>query len=390
MPAAGSALVAVEHRVSQLRTRRTRTSHRPSGHYGGVAVTSYARIGAVAVAYQVLGRGGVDLVFVPGWVSHLELEMENPLSRSFYDRLASFSRLIRFDKRGTGMSDRDPESPSLEERIADIGAVMDAVGSERAVLFGFSEGGAMAMAFAAHHPERVEKLVLYASHAGRVLGAPDFPCGQEAEPMIDWMRSVVEGAWGEGRSLEHLAPSVWPHEEARSYMARFERMAATPGAALAHFEFNLRNDVRHLLADVVTPTLVLQRRGDRFVPRCNGQSLASSIAGSKLVELEGEDHIPYVGDVDAIVEEVARFVTGKSTGPWQTPSPSSAVLAVSASLTAAQLQVAELVADGLTNEEIATRLSVSRHTVESHLRQAFSRLGLRSRVELARVILGHR
>jgi pimeloyl-ACP methyl ester carboxylesterase/DNA-binding CsgD family transcriptional regulator len=355
-----------------------------------VTGTSYARVGDVAVAYQVSGGGDVDLVYVPGWVSHVELEMENPLSRSFYERLGSFSRLIRFDKRGTGMSDRDLRSPSLEERIADIGAVMDAVASDRAVLLGFSEGGAMALAFAAHHPERVDKLVLFASHAGRVLGASDFPCGREAEPMIEWMRSVVERAWGQGRTLEHLAPSMWPLDAARDYMARFERMAATPGAALAHLEFNLGNDVRHLLGRVVAPTLVLQRRGDRFVPRCNGEYLASRIDGSKLVELDGVDHIPYVGDVDAVVEEVARFVTARATGPWQTAAPSPSVLAAGAALTAAQRRVAELVADGLTNDEIAQRLSLSRHTVESHLKHAFARLGLRSRVELARVILSQR
>ncbi len=264
---------------------------------------------------------------------------------------------------------------------------MEAVGSTRVVLFGLSEGGAMAAAFAARHPERVEKLVLYASHAGRVRGAADFPCGYDAEPALEWMRGVVTDRWGEGASLEHLAPSMWQYPGARDWVAKFERSAATPAAALAHFDFNLTNDVRHLLGDIVAPTLILQRRGDRFVPPCNGQYLAEHITGSKLVMLEGEDHLPYVGDVDAVVDEVARFITGRARGPWQQAAPPPTRLGGVAALTGGQRRVAELVADGLTNDQIARRLGVSRHTVESHLKQTFVRLGLRSRVELARIVL---
>ena len=203
--------------------------------------TRYASSGAVHVAFQVHGSGR-DLVYVPGWVSHLEMEWDNVLARRFYEQLASFTRLIRFDKRGTGMSDREELSVGLEQRIDDIVAVMDAAGSATASLFGFSEGGAMAAAFAARHPERVERLILFASHGGRVTGGEDFPCGYEAESAIAWMREVVQTRWGQGASMEHLAPSMWSHrqaEQAKVWMARFERMAATPGAALAHFDFNL-------------------------------------------------------------------------------------------------------------------------------------------------------
>jgi pimeloyl-ACP methyl ester carboxylesterase/DNA-binding CsgD family transcriptional regulator len=327
------------------------------------------------------------MVFIPGWVSHVELEMENPLARSFYERLASFTRLIRFDKRGTGMSDRDLATPGIQERANDIAAVMAAAGSQRAVLFGFSEGGAMASVFAARHPERVERLVLYGSHAGRVAGATDFPCGYESHAAIDWMHSIVEGHWGEGATLERLAPSMWTVPGAREWMAHFERLAATPGAALSHFDFNRRNDVRHVLADIETPTLVIQRRGDHFVPPCNARFLADHIVGSKLVILDGDDHLPYVGDPDAIIAEVAQFITGRRNGPWDQNAPPPAAVAGVELLTPAQLRVARLVADGLGNGEIAARLGISRHTVESHLKQIFQRLGLRSRVELARVIL---
>ena len=176
--------------------------------------TRYARSGEFHIAFQVMGDGPIDLVYVPGWVSHLELELENGLSRRFYEALASFTRLIRFDKRGTGMSDRVVGAMSLEERIDDIRAVLDAAEVERASLFGFSEGGTMAAVFAARYPDRVDKLVLCASHAGKVSGSADFPCGYEVEPMIRWIIDVVETRWGAGDSLEHLAPSLWRHRQA--------------------------------------------------------------------------------------------------------------------------------------------------------------------------------
>lgn len=346
--------------------------------------TRYASSGAVHVAFQVHGTGR-DLVYVPGWVSHLELEMENVLARRFYDDLASFSRLIRFDKRGTGMSDRESPSVGLEERIEDIAAVMDAAGSTRASLMGFSEGGAMAAAFAARHPERVERLVLLASHAGRVTGSADFPCGYEAEPAIAWMREVVQTRWGQGASLEHLAPSMWSHprsKQAREWMARFERLAATPGAALAHFDFNLGNDVRTLLPSIAAPTLVLHRRGDRFVPLCNGEHLASAIPRAELVVVEGDDHVPYVGDAARIVDEVERFLTGRRQ--HRTSSTSVGADAIG-TLTPAEHRVAEAVAEGLSNPQIAEALHLSRHTVESHLKRIYAKLGV-TRVGLATLV----
>jgi pimeloyl-ACP methyl ester carboxylesterase/DNA-binding CsgD family transcriptional regulator len=346
--------------------------------------TRYATSGAVHVAFQTHGSGR-DLVYVPGWVSHLELEWDNVLARRFYEDLASFTRLIRFDKRGTGMSDREEPTVRLERRIDDIVAVMDAAGSERASLFGFSEGGAMAAAFAARHPERVERLVLFASHGGRVTGGDDFPCGYEAESAIAWMREVVASRWGQGASMEHLAPSMWRHrqaEQAKAWMARFERMAATPGAALAHFDFNLTNDVRAVLPSNAAPTLVLHRRDDRFVPLCNGEHLAAAIPDARLVVVDGEDHVPWVGDAARIVDEVELFLTGRQRARTTTSAVAADPLG---SLTPAEHRVAEAVAEGLTNPQIAEALHLSRHTVESHLKRIYAKLGV-TRVELATLV----
>ena len=350
--------------------------------------TRYARSGEFHIAFQVMGDGPVDLVYVPGWVSHLELELENGLSRSFYEALASFTRLIRFDKRGSGMSDRALGSMSLEQRMDDIRAVLDAADVQRASLFGYSEGGTMAAMFAVKHPDRVEKLVLFASHAGKVTGSPDFPCGYEAEPRIRWLEDVIETRWGTGDSLEHLAPTLWRHRQAdraRAGMARFERMAATPGAALALFRANIGNDARSLMPRVQAPTLVLHRAGDRFVPLCNGEHLAAAIPDARLVVVEGDDHLPYVGDAAAVVREVEQFLVGTRIHANGVPHSTGVVGDPLSSLTPAELRVAECVAQGMANPAIADALHLSRHTVESHLKRIYTKLGV-TRMELAAII----
>jgi pimeloyl-ACP methyl ester carboxylesterase/DNA-binding CsgD family transcriptional regulator len=349
--------------------------------------TRYARSGDIHIAFQVMGEGP-DLVFIPGWVSHLELEMEMGLPRRFYEALASFSRLIRFDKRGTGMSDRVTGAMSLEERIDDIRAVLDAAGVERASLLGFSEGGTMAAVFAAGHPERVDKLVMLASHAGKVSGGADFPCGYQVEPMIRWITEVVETRWGAGDSLEHLAPSLWRHRQsdrARAGQARFERMAASPGAALAHLRFNLGNDARSVMPRVNAPTLVLHRAGDHFVPLCNGEHLASAIPNAHLVVVDGDDHLPYVGDAASIVDEVERFLVGTTSHAKALRGHSDSANDPLTLLTAAELRVAECVARGMDNPGIAEALHLSRHTVESHLKRIYTKLAV-NRLQLASIV----
>jgi pimeloyl-ACP methyl ester carboxylesterase/DNA-binding CsgD family transcriptional regulator len=350
--------------------------------------TSYARSGDFHIAYQVMGEGPVDLVYVPGWISHLEIELQNGLSRRFYEALASFSRLIRFDKRGTGMSDRVMEAMSIDQRIDDIRAVMDTAGVERASLLGFSEGGTMAAVFAARYPRRVDKLVLLGSHAGKVSGSPDFPCGYEVEPTIRKIEEIVKNCWGSGDSLEYFAPSLWRHRQAdraKAWQARFERMAATPGAALAHLQFILGNDARAILAGVQAPTLVLHRSGDRIVPLCNGKHLASAILNAHLVVVDGDDHLPYVGDVASIVDEVERFLVGTATHAKALRGHSRSASDPLTLLTAAELRVAECVAQGMANPEIAGALHLSRHTVESHLKRIYTKLAV-NRVQLASIV----
>ncbi|MDT5007530.1 MAG: hypothetical protein QOJ24_4706 [Mycobacterium sp.] len=350
--------------------------------------TQYARSGEIHIAYQVMGDGPADLVFIPGWVSHLELEMEMVLPRRFYEALASFTRLIRFDKRGTGMSDRVMGAMSLNERIDDIRAVLDSAGVERASLLGFSEGGTMAAVFAARHPDRVEKLVLLGSHAGKVSGSADFLCGYEVEARIRWITEVVETRWGTGDSLEHLAPSLWRHRQsdrARAAQARFERTAATPGAALAHLRFNLGNDARSVMPDVSAPTLVLHRAGDHFVPLCNGEHLASAIPDAHLIVVDGDDHLPYVGDVAAVVEEIERFLVGTTSHAESLRGHRRAASDPLTLLTVAELRVAECVAQGMANPAIADALHLSRHTVESHLKRIYTKFGV-TRLQLASVV----
>jgi pimeloyl-ACP methyl ester carboxylesterase/DNA-binding CsgD family transcriptional regulator len=353
-----------------------------------VRQTRYARSGDFHIAFQVMGDGPADLVYIPGWVSHLELELENGMSRRFYEALASFTRLVRFDKRGTGMSDRAMTAMSLEQRMDDIRAVQDAAGLERSSLFGYSEGGTMAAMFAARYPERVDRLVLFASHAGKVTGSPDFPCGYQAEPRIRWLEEIIETRWGSGDSLEHLAPTLWRHRQAdraRAGMARFERMAATPGAALAMFRANIGNDARSMMPGVSAPTLVLHRAGDRFVPLCNGEHLASAIPNAHLVVVDGEDHLPYVGDVASVVDEVERFLIGTTSHADALRGHSASANDPLTLLTSAELRVAECVAQGMANPEIADTLRLSRHTVESHLKRIYTKLGI-NRLQLAGIV----
>ncbi len=355
---------------------------------GAVPETRYARSGDVHIAFQVMGEGPADLIYIPGWISHLELELENGMSRRFYEALASFTRLVRFDKRGTGMSDRAMTAMSLEQRMDDIRAVQDAAGLERSSLFGYSEGGTMAAMYAARYPERVDKLVLFASHAGKVTGSPDFPCGYQAEPRIRWLEDVIETRWGSGDSLEHLAPTLWHHRQAdraRAGMARFERMAATPGAALALFRVNVGNDARSVMPQVRAPTLVLHRAGDRFVPLCNGEHLASAIPNAQLVIVDGDDHLPYVGDVASVVDEVERFLVGSASHAAALRGHSDSANDPLTLLTAAELRVAECVAQGMANPQIADALHLSRHTVESHLKRIYTKLSV-NRLQLAGIV----
>ncbi len=271
--------------------------------------TQYAKSGDVHIAYQVIGHGPVDLVFVPGFVSHLEYDWEHPLPARFFHRLSTFSRLIRFDKRGTGLSDRVVEVPSLEQRMDDVRTVMDAVGSQRAALFGISEGGPMSVLFAATYPERTTALVLYGSYARRSW-APDHPFGWTEE---QWSTALekLERDWGTPQwGIETWTPSLAHDDGYRQYRANYLRLAASPGAAVAVWRMNKDIDVRQVLPAIRVPTLILHRAGDRLTKVEQARYLAERIAGAKLIELPGIDHSPWVGDTDAVLSEIEEFLTG--------------------------------------------------------------------------------
>lgn len=271
--------------------------------------TKFTQSGEVSIAYQELGGGPLDLVVVPGFVSHLEQAWEDPSYSRFLLQLASFSRLILFDKRGTGFSDRISGIPTLEERMDDVRAVMDAVGSERAALFGISEGGPMSVLFTATYPERASALVLYGSIA-RGAWAPDYPWGTKEEKMEGWLEGWRK-EWGGPYSIGMWAPSMAEDETFRQWWAKYLRLSASPSAVINVFRMNIAIDVRDILPAIRVPTLVLHRTGDQPVGIEQGRYLAEHIPDAKFVELSGDDHLWWVGDSEAIVNEIQVFLTGE-------------------------------------------------------------------------------
>ncbi len=273
--------------------------------------TQYARSGDASIAYQVVGEGPIDLVLVLGFATHLELAWESPPMARFFERISSFSRLIIFDKRGTGLSDPVTEVPTLEQRSDDVRAVMDAAESEQAVLFGISEGGPMSVLFAATHPDRVTALVLYGA-MGRTTEAPDYPWASPAEALRESAAEFIAPYWGQpdGGMVELFAPSFAGNPGAAEFNARMERSAASPAMVQQIFEMFLDIDVRSILPTIHVPTLVLHRRGDRVVNWRAGEELAAQIPDSRYVELSGIDHLPWAGDSEAVLGEIEEFLTG--------------------------------------------------------------------------------
>ena len=270
--------------------------------------TRYVKSGELYIAYQVFGAGSVDLFYVPGFVSHLEHQWEDAAWAHMLRRLGSFSRVITFDKPGTGLSDRLADFPTLEQRIDDVRAVMDAVGSERAAFFGISEGGPMSILFAATHPQRTSALILYGTYARR-MWAPDHPWGR-TEAEMDAILERIDRDWGKDALLDLSDPSIANNDEARRTFARYFRLAASPGAALTVLRLQTQIDVRHVLPAIHVPALVMHRSGDRVTRVEQGRYLAEHIPGAKFVELAGDDHMPAVGNGDAIIDEIGEFLTG--------------------------------------------------------------------------------
>ena len=289
--------------------------------------TSYAHNGDVNIAYQVIGDGPLDLLFIPPFVSHLDLFWAAPETAAFFNRLASFSRLILFDKRGTGLSDPVSGVATLEERMEDVRAVLDACGSQRAAIFGLSEGGPMSLLFAATYPERTTALITFGSFA-KLLPAPHYfwerregvPYAEDVRERVErtWDQTraftdALENRWGEGEALALYVPSIAGDANAQRMLGMFERAAASPAMVHALLQFNNEVDVTQVLPVIGVPTLVLHRTDD-LVPVEYGRYLAEHVPGARFVELAGNDHMPWIGDSDSVLDEVEQFLTGGRRG----------------------------------------------------------------------------
>jgi pimeloyl-ACP methyl ester carboxylesterase/DNA-binding CsgD family transcriptional regulator len=317
--------------------------------------TRYARSGQVHVAHQVLGSGPPDLVLVPGFVSHVEAAWDWPYLARFLYRLASFGRLILFDKRGTGLSDPMKRPPTLAERVDDIRAVMDSVGVERAHLLGVSEGGALSIAFAAQYPHRVESLILYGSYPRKVATA-DYPWGVSRQTVAVFLERFDE-AWASGAWWDIVNPDLPLDPDTRRWWAHYLRVGA----------------------EIHLPTLVLHRTDDRWVEVGNGRYLATNIAGAKLVELPGADHRPWLEDADSVLNQVETAVRGTI----RRSRHASSSVGVDA-LSQREYEIVRLAVAGQSTPDIARRLFLSERTVETHLRNAYTKLDVNSKLELTR------
>jgi len=285
-------------------------AHQEGGGRDAVPQTRYALTAdGIHIAYQVLGEGERDIIFVPGLMSHLELLWEEEETSGFFRRLSRLGRLILFDKRDTGLSDPAPSDMSLEERMEDVRAVMRAADSRQAVLFGYSEGAPMSILFAATYPGRVTALIL-GSASARWFPAPGYPCGQGAQEMYDGLQEIAAHRWGQGASIEWYLQSQADSAAARQRFGRFERMAISPSAFLRMTRMIHDIDIRTVLPAVHVPTLVIQRLSDRITPPCHGRYLAAHIAGARYFEQAGDHSLRFAasGDNDTLCAEIAGFL----------------------------------------------------------------------------------
>ena len=271
--------------------------------------TKYAKSGDVSIAYQVLGSGSLDLIYVMGWVSNVEYFWQEPSMNRFLRRLSSFSRLILFDKRGTGLSDKMATLPTLELRMDDVRAVMDAVGSEKAALLGVSEGGPMSALFAATYPERTTALIMYGSYAKRLwsIDYPWAPTPEQRKVFLD----AIKNEWGRVVDLDTLAPSAMNDEHFKQWWAAYLRHSASPADALALAKMNTEIDIRHILPAIHVPTLVIHRTGDLDSSVDGSRYMGQQIPNARFIELPGNDHLPWVGDSEKLLNEIEIFLTGQ-------------------------------------------------------------------------------
>jgi len=274
---------------------------------------SYTKSRGLSIAYAVRGEGPIDLVVVPGFVSHLEAGLGQPAIGNFVRRLSSFARTIVFDKAGTGLSDPVEDATTLEERMEDLVAVLDAVGVERVALFGVSEGAPMCALFAATHPERTRALIMYGSYA-KGIAAEGYPWAPVRE-QVELGSELIEEEWGTGIFLDVYAPSRADDPEFARWWAQYQRLAASPGMAKAVARLAAEIDIREVLPAISVPTLVLHRSGDLLWPVEGAEFVSQQIEGSRFVVIDGIDHFPFVGDTDALLSEVETFLTGSRAEP---------------------------------------------------------------------------
>jgi class 3 adenylate cyclase len=270
--------------------------------------TRYAKSGDINIAYQCIGNGPPDLICVIGWVSNVEYVWEEPTLGNFLRRLATFSRLIIFDKRGTGLSDRVPQMPTLEQRMDDVRAVMDAAGSQKAALLGISEGGSMCALFAATYPERTIALIMCGAFVKRIWD-PEYPWAptpQERQKFFD----TISNGWGGVVDLETIAPSMCRDERFKKWWSTYLRRSASPGDALALARMNTEIDIRNVLPSIHVHALILHRKGDKDANIEEARYMARKIPAAKLVEFDGEDHLPWVGESNSLLDEIELFLTG--------------------------------------------------------------------------------
>jgi class 3 adenylate cyclase len=279
-----------------------------------VPQTRYARSGDLHIAYQVVGDGPIDLVYVPSWISQVEHYWDEPMVARYFNRLATFSRLILFDRRGSGMSDPVVRAPTLEEQMDDVVAVLDAAGSERAAVFALLEGGAMAALFAATHPERASALVLYEAQP-RMSWAPDYDWAMRPEEREAYLENGFLESWGDGSRMFGLSPHSNDNPRLLNWYARLERLAASPGTAARMMRMNGEVDVRAVLPTIQVPTLVMHRADDQFIDIRHSRYLAEHIPGARLVELSGDEALSFAGGADSEIDEIQEFLTGARQAP---------------------------------------------------------------------------
>lgn len=291
----------------------------------GPGETRYARSDGVSIAYQVTGSGPVDIVMVNGWISNVELAWDHPWSRYFLQRLSSCGRLINFDKRGTGLSDRSGPLPTFEQRMDDVRAVMDAAGSERAVLFGYSEGGPMSALFAATYPDRTLGLVLYGTYMKRVR-SDDYPWAPTREERLKTIERA-EQAWGKGLDVEHFAPSVVGDTDFVTWLTSYWRRSASPRSAAELLRMNTDIDVCHVLPTIRVPTLVMHRTGDKDAHVDEGRYIAENIPNASFVELSGADHLIWAGEMEDILGPIDQFIKSLD-GPYEVDTVLATLLVI--------------------------------------------------------------